>query len=170
MSKKKDFILDALNLLTWFLFVTSCIAVGSMLVNFILDLIAPYGREYHYGGLKRNEYLVRSLLSLSVFSLTALLFYFLTVLFKKLNFAAPFSAEMALVIQRISYTSLAISICSLFAHVYEKALIKMNYQSGMVDRYLDYFKSFLLMAAVVYIIYRIFQKGIELQNETDLTI
>jgi hypothetical protein len=43
MSKKNDFILKVLNVVSWIVFVGLCIEAGALLFNFILTLFKPFG-------------------------------------------------------------------------------------------------------------------------------
>ena len=51
-----------------------------------------------------------------------------------------------------------------------KKLIQSGYEVSHVEKYWDDTAAFLMMAAIIFVISQIFNKGIELQNENDLTV
>jgi hypothetical protein len=102
--------------------------------------------------------------------LKAYLFYLVVKIFMKLNLVKPFDAAIARLIEKISYEAFAIAIVSIIGHQYTKRLIQSGYEVGQAGKYWDDTAAFLMMAAIIYVISRIFKKGIELQNENDLTV
>jgi hypothetical protein len=59
---------------------------------------------------------------------------------------------------------------SVIAHQYTKRLSQLGYVIGDIGQYWDDTAAFLMMAAIIFVISQIFKKGIELQNENDLTV
>ena len=88
----------------------------------------------------------------------------------KLNLVKPFSTEMAGLIEKISLEALSIAIVSVIADQYTKRLIQTGYDVSHIEEYWDDIAAFLMMAAIVFVISQIFKKGIEIQNENDLTV
>jgi hypothetical protein len=56
------------------------------------------------------------------------------------------------------------------AHQYTERLIESGYKVSLIEEYWDNIAAFLMMAAIVFVISQIFNKGIEIQNENDLTV
>ena len=178
MSKKKDFILDALNVVSWIIFIGLCIEAGAIIFNYVYCLINPIGAGNIYKGLNLSELyqnhfghfnaVMSFIMVISV--LKAYLFYLVVKIFMQLNLVKPFSAEIAKLIENISYEALGIVIVSIVANQYCNQLIKSGLELSNVDEYWGDIAAFLMMAAILYIISKIFNKGIELQTETELTI
>lgn len=82
----------------------------------------------------------------------------------------PFNNFVAVQISRISYFTLSIGF---LGYIASKSTMHLNHK-GFTTNHLDQFwsdsQAFILMGAVVYIIATIFKKGVEIQNENDLTI
>ncbi len=178
MSKKKDFILDALNVVSWIIFIGLCIEAGALIFNFIFAVFKPIAAHNIYRGLDlSNLYQNNFKQFVAVMSfvivlaiLKAYIFYLVVKIFMKLNLVSPFSNEIAKLIENISYEALAIAIVSIVAHQYTEQLIHKGFEVSSVESYWGDAGAFLMMAGVVYVISKIFNKGIELQNETELTI
>lgn len=170
MVKKNDLVLEALKVLAWFVLIVLCFNSITALVMFIVNFIRSSSDQNNYDGLGLFNHIGRHSFSIGLMILKAILFFHLVKLFSKLNLVKPFSEEVAKLIAKISYDAFSIAIVSLVAHIFEKGMVIAGFSSGMINRYLDSTKSFLMMAAVLYVIARIFKKGIELQKENELTI
>ena len=178
MTKKNDFILKALNVVSWIIFVGLCIEAGALIFNFALTLFKPIATHNIYKGLDLSElyenqfaHFIGVLSFVVVLSLLkAYLFYLVVQIFMKLNLVKPFDVEIAKLIEKISFEAFAIAIVSIVAHQYTKMLIQSGYEVSHVEKYWNDTAAFLMMAAIIFVISQIFKKGIELQNENDLTV
>ena len=178
MSKKNDFILKVLNVVSWIVFIGLCIEAGALLFNFFLTLFNPIAANNIYKGLNLSAlYEVNFARYIGVMSfvvvlslMKAYLFFLVVKIFMKLNLVKPFNVEIAKLIEKISFEAFAIAIVSVIAHQYTKRLIQSGYELGGVGQYWDDTAAFLMMAAIIFVISQIFKKGIELQNENDLTV
>lgn len=178
MAKKNDMILTTLHVVSWVIFIGLCIEAGALAFNFVLTLLKPIASQNIYKGLNLSEMyanhfpnyvgLMSFLIVLAV--LKAYLFYFVVKIFLKLNLVKPFDIEIAKLIEKISYEAFAIGIVSFVAHQYTKRLIQSGYEVSQVEEYWNDTAAFMMMAAVIFVISQIFNKGIELQNESDLTV
>lgn len=178
MSKKNDVILKALNVLSWIIFIGLSVEAGALIFNFILTLFNPIAAHDIYKGLNLAEMYENSfahfigimsfVVALSI--LKAYLFYLVVKIFMKLNLVKPFNVEIAKLIEKISYEAFAIAIVSIIAHQYTERLIQSGYEVSHAGKYWDDTAAFLMMAAIIFVIAQIFNKGIELQNENDLTV
>jgi hypothetical protein len=102
--------------------------------------------------------------------LKAYLFYLVVKIFQKLNLVKPFDIEIAKLIEKISYEVVSIAIVSVIARQYTKRFIHRGYEVSHVEKYWNDAAAFLMMAAILFVISQVFKKGIELQNENDLTV
>jgi hypothetical protein len=103
-------------------------------------------------------------------ALKALLFSLVIKIFIKLNIAQPFSNEISKLINKMSETAIALAIISYFGQQYANSLIQKGFDLNTAESYwVDAF-TFFLIAAMLYVIAQIFNKGIKIQAENDLTI
>ena len=84
----------------------------------------------------------------------------------KMDLKKPFSSFVAKQITLLSYYTLFIGLLCYIA--------KQSPHIGVLDDQLNQFwvdaQAFILMGAVIYIIATIFKKGVDIQNENDLTV
>jgi hypothetical protein len=162
----------------WLIFVGLCIEAGALIVNFVYSIFKPEIIAYLYEKLDLSDMYARSkwayfgmysfILVISV--LKAVMFYIVIRLLIKLDLAKPFSSFVSEQISLISYFTFSIGILSFIARQTAKNLLHRGYEIDQLDRFWVDSQAFILMAAVIYVIATIFKKGIELQNEQDLTV
>lgn len=99
-------------------------------------------------------------------ALKAYMFYLVIKLFSGLNLEQPFSDRVGNLLVEISQIALGIGILSITANAYAKGLLK----SGIQFSYEIDSTEFLFLAGIVFVIAQIFKRGLELQNENDLTV
>lgn len=178
MKKKNNYLLQTLEVVSWIIFIGLCIEAGALLFNFVFAFFKPMATHNIYNGLdlsslyeKEFSHFVGIMSCIVVLAvLKAYLFYLVVSLFTNLNLLSPFRVEIAKIIEKISYEALSIAILSSIANQYAKKLIKNGYDISDTSSYWDDTSAFLMMAAIVYVISQIFKKGIELQQESELTI
>ena len=107
---------------------------------------------------------------ISISVLKAVLFYIVIELLLKLDLAKPFSSFAAKKIVQISYFTFSIGILSLIARQTAKSLSKHGYEIDKLSQFWVDSQAYILMAAVIYVIATIFKKGVDIQNENDLTV
>ena len=178
MSTKSNFVFKVLNIVAWIIFVGLCIEAGGLIVNFIFSLYKPEFVQNLYQKLDLSEMYSRSkwaffsmysfILVISI--LKAYLFYVVIMLIYKLDLSKPFNRYVSEQIAQISYFTLSIGLLSHIARQTAKNLLHRGYEIDQLSQFWVDSEAFILMAAIVYIIAIIFKKGIELQNENDLTI
>jgi Protein of unknown function (DUF2975) len=178
MSKTNKFVFLVLHIIAWIIFVGLCIEAGALLVNFAFSIYNPEVISRLYQKLDLMDmynqdpwvfYRIYSFI-LTVAILKAYLFYFVIILLLKLDMTKPFDSWVADKISKISYITFAIGIVSYIAKQTCKNLMHKNFDVSMLDQFWTDSQAFILMAAIIYVIATIFQKGVELQNENDLTV
>lgn len=178
MSKRTDFLLKALNIVAWIIFIGLCIESGALIFNFAYSIYKPIGAHNIYNGLNLlglrekhfNHFIGLMSFILLISTLKAYLFYLVVKIFLKLNFVKPFSIEIAKLIENISFEVFSIAIVGAIAQQYTKRLINLGYDISNAQEFWNDTGAFLIMAATIYVIAQVFKKGIELQNENDLTV
>ncbi len=178
MSKGKNFIFIFLIVISWIIFVGLCIEAGGLIVNFIFSLVNPDVVDKLYQKLdlsqmyQRSKWAYYSMYSfiLVIALLKAYMFYIVIRLVSKLDLSKPFSSFVSRQISLISYYTLSIGVLSYIARQSAKNLMHRGYEINQLEQFWVDSQAFILMAAVIYIISVIFKKGIDIQNETDLTV
>lgn len=178
MKSKNNFVFIVLNIVAWIIFVGLCIEAGALIVNFVFSILKPEMVNNLYQKMdlsqmySRNKIAFFSMYSfvLVIAVLKAYLFYILIVLTTKLDLEKPFSSFVSKQISQISRFTFSIGLLSYIAREASKNLQRHGYELDQLDKFWVDYNAFILMAAVVYVIALIFKKGIEIQNENELTI
>jgi len=178
MPIRKAFLFKLLIVIAWMIFVALCIEAGALLFNFIYSLFNPAVIKNLYQKLDLTEMYQRSTAtyySMYVFILLiaffkAGLFYTVIKLVSKLDLDRPFSSFVSKQITSISYTTFAIGLISFIARQTSNNLLHKGFDINRLNDFWVDSQAYVLMAGVIYAIAAIFNRGIELQNETDSTI
>ena len=178
MSKKNNFVFIVLSIVAWVIFAGLGIEAGGLIVNFIFSLYKPEFVQNLYQKLDLSEMynldkgaffsMYTFILVISI--LKAYLFYIVIILVHKLELSKPFNSFVSKQITQISYFTLSIGLLSYIARETAKNLLYRGYEIDQLNQFWVDSQAYILMAAIVYVIATIFKKGIELQNENDLTV
>jgi len=176
-------ILKVLQILSWIIFIGLCIEAGGIVVNTIITLfINPAGVENFWEGsdylsslytFDHGYFFVITFSMTIVAVLKAIMFYLIVKLFvdKKLNISQPFSMELRRFIFNIAYLALGIGLFSGFGYNYSLWLTKQGVASAdLQSLHIAGSDVWLFMAVILFVIAQIVKRGIEIQNENDLTI
>ncbi len=178
MEKRNNFVFKGLHIVAWVIFVGLCIEAGGLIVNFVISLFKPelipnlyqkldLSKMYHL-----NQWAFFGMYSFILFIsiLKAYLFYLVIQLVSNLNLSKPFSNFVAHQITKISYYTLSIGLISYIARQTANNLQHYGFEVDALSQFWADSQAFILMAAVVYVIATIISRGVELQNENDLTV
>ena len=178
MSKTNNFVFWGLYIVAWLIFVGLSIEAGGLIVNFFFSLYKPEFVQNLYEKLDLSEIYKSSRLAffgiysfiLTISILKAFLFYIVIRLMQKMDLSKPFSTFVATQIKLISYYTLSIGLLSSIASQLARNLMHHGFVTDNLNRFWTDGQAFILMGAVIYIIATIFKKGVDLQNENDLTV
>ena len=178
MSKRNNFVFKALHIVAWIIFVGLCIEAGGLTVNFIFSLYKPEMVQNLYQKLDLSQmynlskwaYFWMYGFILTIAILKACLFYVVIKLISKLDLLKPFNNDVADRIKKISYYTLSIGLISYMAQETTKNLPHYGFEIDALNQFWADSQAWILMAAVIYVIATIFMRGIEIQNENDLTV
>lgn len=178
MAKTNNLIFKGLYIVAWLIFVGLSIEAGGLIVNFFFSLYKPEFVQNLYQKLDLSEMYHRSkwaffsmysfILFISI--LKACLFYIVIRLIHKLNLQKPFNSYVSEQITLMSYFTLSIGLLSYLARQTARNLEHRGFEIDKLNQFWADSQAFILMAAVIYIIATIFSKGVEIQNENDLTV
>ena len=178
MSTKNNYVFIGLHIVAWVIFVGLCVEAGGLLVNFVLSIYQPEFVKNLYEKLDLSEMYHRSqwaffsmysfILVVSV--LKAYLFYIVAMLMHKIDLLKPFNSFVSQQITKIAYCTFSIGMLSYIARQTAKNLQHRGYAIDNLNKFWVDSQAFILMAAVIYVIATIFKRGVEIQNENDLTV
>lgn len=178
MSKTNNFVFWGLYIVAWLIFVGLSIEAGGLIVNFFFSLYKPEFVQNLYEKLDLSEIYKSSRLAffgiysfiLTISILKAFLFYIVIRLMQKMDLSKPFSTFVATQIKLISYYTLSIGLLSSIASQFARYLMHHGFVTDNLNRFWADGQAFILMGAVIYIIATIFKKGVDIQDENDLTV
>ena len=176
-------ILKVLKILSWIIFIGLCVEAGAIAVtSFITLAINPLaannfweGADYLSGlyNYDHGHFLALTLIMTIVAVLKAIMFYICAKLLtdKKLNLSQPFSPDLRRFILNLSYLSLAIGLFSSYGHNYSVWLTEKGLEAADLKALnIAGADVWIFMAVILFVIVQIVKRGIEIQNENDLTI
>lgn len=178
MTKNTNLLFRILQVIAWIIFVGLCIEAGGLLVNFIYSLAKPSVVQHLYQKVDLSAlYQISKWVFFGMYGfiitialLKAYLFYILIRLLLKLDLAKPFNRFVSEQISLLSYYTFSIGLISYIGRQTAKSLEHYGYDSSPLNPFWEDSQAFILMAAVIYVIAAIFAKGVEIQNENDLTV
>ena len=178
MSKTNNFVFWSLYIVAWLIFVGLSIEAGGLIVNFFFSLYNPEFVQNLYQKLDLTEMYKESKMAffgiysfiLLISILKAILFYIVIRLMHKMDLTKPFNTFVSKQILQISYYTLSIGLFSYFARQATKSLIHYGFATDSLNQFWVDSQAFIVMGAVIYIIATIFKKGVDMQNENDLTV
>ncbi len=178
MSKANNLVFIGLTIIAWIIFIGLCIESGAMIVNFIFSMYNPEFVQKLYQKLDLSELYNQSKWAyfgmysfvLVISLLKAILFYVVVELVSKIDLSKPFNSFVSKKISLISYFTFSIGILSYIAQQTAKNLQHHGYAIDSLNQFWVDSQAFIIMAAIIYVIAVIFAKGVEIQNENDLTV
>ncbi|MBL7932837.1 MAG: DUF2975 domain-containing protein [Bacteroidia bacterium] len=178
MTKTNNFIFIFLLVVSWLIFAGLGVEAGGVLVNFFFSLYKPEFLPNLYQKLDLTELYKSSKIAfyavyvfiISIAVLKTFLFYIVVRLMHKMDLSKPFDAFVARHIMLMSYFTLAIGLLSLIARETADSLMQQGFNAANLNLFWVDSQAFILMGAVIYIIAIIFKKGVDIQNENDLTV
>jgi Protein of unknown function (DUF2975) len=176
MKTQTEKILDVLRIVAWIALVGSIVLLSVKIAAFTLGLFAPStnmtfsGTDIKLSGL-RKEHLKEYIFAFSFLIVIAILnvqvWKNVKDVLYKINLKSPFSMETAMMLEKIGYFLLNIWIVGFIGDGY------LDYLSKRIDgvvKGIDIDFNYLFTAGIVYIISQIFKRGVELQEENELTV
>jgi hypothetical protein len=178
MSKTNNFVFYGLLTVAWIIFVALCIEAGGLAVNFFISLYAPHFIPNLYNKMdvvsiyesNKFSFFVLYGFILTIASLKVYLFYVVIMLMHRMDLRNPFSEFVSSQISRISWLTVTIGVLGVFGQQFVGYLARREVIDLSRFAFWNDSDTFIVMGAVIYIIAMIFRRGLELQNENDLTV
>ena len=167
-----------ITVVIWSIFIGLCIQAGALLFTFVYSLFNPVVSQNLYEGLnlsalrEQNIWYYGGVLSIILFiaGQKAYLFFLMIRIFLKINLIQPFSREVSKLISSISYVALEIGAGIIIASGIFKWMQVRGYELDRVPQMMGGGFEFLLMAALLVAIGIVFKRGVEIQEENELTV
>jgi hypothetical protein len=176
-------ILAVLQILSCIIFIGLCIDAGAIAASTLFTLFnKPLIVENSWEAsdylsilykFDHGHFYVIKLIMTIVAVLKAIMFYLIVKLFveKKLNISQPFSSELRQFILLSAYLALGISMFSHYGYKYSFWLTKQGIRTAdLQSLHIAGADVWLFMSVIFFVIVQIIKKGIEIQQENDLTI
>ena len=182
MPTKTDYFLKALHVVSWIIFIGVSIEAGGFIFNAIFTLfLNPAGAGKFWTEVDISELYIYNqshyvtLISLMIVAavLRATMFYTIVKIFydNKLNLIQPFNETVKRFIVKIAYLALGIGLFSFWGTKFTEGLVKKGVKMPDIQHLrLGGADVCLFMGVALLVIALNFKKGIELQNENDLTV
>ncbi|KAB5488342.1 MULTISPECIES: DUF2975 domain-containing protein [Flagellimonas] len=176
--KTKNLVFKGMKIISWIIFIGLSIEAGALVVNFIFSLFRPEAVQNLYQKLDMSDVYQSSKLTfvgmygfiLTIAILKAVMFYIVIVLATKIDLAKPFNHFVSKQIYKICYYTFSIGLLSFIAQGVTKQLEHDGFAMDRLNQFWPDGEAFILMAAVIYIIAIIFEKGVEYQEELEETV
>lgn len=176
METKTEKIIYALKLAISTVLVIYTLRGGGQIISFALSFIKPeaakniYGVDQQVFALQQysNWYFIWAMLITIVTSVLKVYIAILAIkLLSKLNITTPFSNEMASKIENISYNLMGIWAIAFVGRIYFKALARSTGLTiGLDNAVVEY----IFIACIAFLIAQIIRRGINMQEENQLTV
>lgn len=179
MAAKSSIILKVIHVLSWILFIGICINAGTILFSYFVSMYAnPAGAKNLLLGLDLGQlknvgdipYSLMVLAIAAIFIFEAFLFYSVLQILKKINLVSPFHETIGKLIQKMSKYAFVIGLLSKLANHFAKGYNSEGMVLPKLNEHIGHGDAFLFFAGILYFISILFEKGIELQKENELTV
>lgn len=175
-------LLKVLYVLSWVIFIGLCIEVGGILFNgFYALVINPIAAEQFWNGLNLSSlyqfdkgYFITEIVQMTIVTtMQAILFYLIVSIIhnKKLDLSQPFNNELKRFVFNVSYMAIGIAVFSYWGVKNTEWLISKGVSMPNIQK-LGFGGAdvWLFMGITLLVIAQIIKRGVEIQEENDLTI
>ncbi|MEP7318771.1 MAG: DUF2975 domain-containing protein [Panacibacter sp.] len=177
MKTRTEIILVVLKVLAFMGAIKYSIDFGAQLTHFVASFIntdwAKRTYEVNLDIFNIHEksipyYSYAMCLTIAASALKATIWYVIFTLLTKLKFQTPFSMEVQKKLESIAYLLLAVWIVNSF--LWETYTYYLRQDTGIQLLANNSGDEYFFMAGIVYIISQVFKRGIEMQEENQLTV
>ncbi|MFT6203954.1 MAG: hypothetical protein ACI9V1_001457 [Spirosomataceae bacterium] len=175
---KTETLLGIMKVLSWIVFIGLCINAGTPLITYgISQFVNPEAARNLFNGLdlfaiSQSHRYWYALLVLNFSAITALKAYMMYCVIKVLsniNLENPFSQPVFNLVSKLSGLALVIGIAIIVTKNQTKWMAK-TMDMGNYHGFFGGGDEFVFFAGILFIISLVFKRGMELQNESELTI
>jgi hypothetical protein len=170
-------VLGIIKIISWIIFVGLCIKAGALIISSFVSFFVNHeaASDLYLGIDLSNLYEFNSWYYVSVLSLIitvallkAYMFYLVIRIFLKFDLNNPFTTNTANLISKISYVALVTGVFAIISKNYIKWVTTHRVETPIP---LDFgSEEFLFIAGILFIVAYIFNHGVKIQSENELTI
>ncbi len=182
MSTKTDYAFTFLHVISWIIFIGLCIEAGGFMFSTLITLwLTPEGATKFWTQVNLSElyhqnqsnFVVITALMIIVAIMKALMFYLIVNIFskRKLDLSSPFNEIVGHHIFNIGYLAIGIGLFSFWGMKLTQWLVGQGIQMPDIQ-HLKFSGAdvWVFMGVTLFVFGKIFQKGIDLQSENELTV
>ncbi len=167
-------ILATMRVIAWIAFIALMVETGLFLVTYVISCYSPdivsrmyRGKElYDLMAFDFRHYSATAIMRIAYTALKTWAAYLTVSVLSDVTLANPFTGSVARLLERISITLLIAGCVAIVNNAHDQWLME-NMGIRSWEMAID---GFLVTAGLVFIIAKIFRRGVELQTEHDLTI
>ena len=175
-------ILKVLYVFAWIIFIGISILAGGVITNtignlaFEPEIASRLWKEVDLSGLyayNQGYFLIESLYIILVTLMKAILFYLIINILhtNKVSMIEPFNTKVGTFINRLSFLALIIGLFSIWGMKYTNWLMEEGVDMPDIQKIpLGGGDVWIFMAITLFVIAKIYKRGIEIQEENDLTV
>lgn len=171
---KTETILTVMNVLTWITFIGLMIEAGAVLISYGVSISYPKAAMNMYKGLDFYslsnydfwQYTGIVTLKAAILIIEAYTAFLVIKVLSKIKITNPFTMDVAKRLENIAYTLILAWVAIMFYNGQLKWLSKTV--ADLQNRSLP--NELIIYAGLVFVIAQIFKKGVEIQNENELTV
>ena len=177
MKQQKPFIFQFVHVIFWIIFIGLCIKIGAIAYSFFISTnVNPIAAQNLYEWLNLSSlyelslghYSLTVVLYLLVNGLQAFMAYLVIKILSDLDMWSPFTDNINHILKQISKIGLSAWIFAFLGRFYVHQWIEKNQNITIPIEWA--YEQILFFAAIITLLSLIFDKGIQLQKENDLTV
>ncbi|WP_026951256.1 DUF2975 domain-containing protein [Algoriphagus mannitolivorans] len=177
MEQKTEPLFSVMKVFAWIAFIGLSVETGSILVSFVISLIVPVQdgqvlyrtidlSELHLLSLK--NYLSLSSLIVIIYGLKAYLAYLVIRIFDAQILTNPFQEKVVQLISKLGNSALQTGITAFVTNLYITQFLERRFEIAIPINF--EVTEFIFLAGIIFVLSKIFKKGVEIQSENELTV
>ncbi|MFD0964462.1 DUF2975 domain-containing protein [Pseudofulvibacter geojedonensis] len=165
--------IKVLHIIAWVLCVGIIIKLGGIAISYFASIANPEASKNLYNGLNLsaayqlsfNHYSFMILGKIVLLAIQAYIIFLVARFLKKINYSQPFNSNLLMVLNKINTSIINLWFATILFNIhliYLKKVYNITYPLASID--------FILLTVIIFILSSIFKRGIEIQQENELTI
>lgn len=177
MENKSDTLFTVMRVLAYIAFIGLSIEAGSFLFSFVFSLFkSPEESSVLYRALELVElqqhsfwdyFLLGTLITL-IYGLKAHLAYLLIKIFESLVMKNPFQEKVVRYIIKLGTTALNTGFAAIFTNLYITQYLERRFELDIPVQF--EVSELFFLAGIIFVLSKIFKRGVEIQSENELTV
>lgn len=177
MKHKSDTLFTVMKVIAWIAFVGLSIDAGAILTSFVFSLLKdPEATQILYKPISFGElhqhsnldYFFLGVLVVLIYGLKAHLAYLLIKIFDALVIENPFQEKVVKLISTLGNTALSAGITGVFTNLYVTQYLNRRFDIEIPLHFET--SEFFFLAGIIFVLSKIFKRGVEIQSENELTV